>query len=341
MDWKELKNNSRIREIFETRIKILKLTREFFWQKDFKEVETSVAVKFPGQEPYLNPIPVKFHDPNKKVYDFYLQTSPEFAMKKILGAGYKNIFQICKCFRDFEQFGGNHNTEFTMIEWYRVPGKPDNIMDDMENLFKYIDRKINATCHPESERRICFNTTWERISMKELWKRELDINLDENLSLENLSKIAEDLGYKVDERDVYEDVFYKIFLNKIEAKLGIEKPVFVYDYPSQMCSLSKVCENDDRYSQRFELYINGIELANGFGELTVSQKQKQLLESDKEQRKGLGKETWDVDEGFIEAIDNIKDDASGVALGVDRMVMLFAGANNLNEVIFGSVDDQL
>jgi len=342
--WKQIKNTERIKKIFELKIKILRLTREFFWQFNFLEVETPIAVKYPGQEPYLDPVAVVFNNPSGLSEKFFLRTSPEFALKKILAAGYEKIFELGKCFRNFEEWGGNHNIEFTMLEFYRAPGGQFEIMNDIEFLFKFVGEKLGIKKFDNCQ----IDCDWERITMKELWQKELNINLDENLDLVSLSKTAESLGFKIQKEDVYEDVFYKIFLNKIETKLGKEKPVFVIDYPAQMCSLSKKCIQDNRYAERFELYIDGLEIANGFGELTDGEKQQELLEIDKRKRKELGKEIWEVDVDFIEALKSLdslpsvaKDGAAGVALGFDRMVKLFAEANNLNEVIFGSVADQV
>lgn len=336
-NWKDLKNNPRLKEIYDRKIKIHRLVREFFWSQGFEETETPVALKYPGQEPYLNPVGVEFFDPSGRREKFYLQTSPEFALKKLLAVGYPKIFELAKSFRNQEEWGGNHNTEFTMLEFYRAPGELNDIMDDLENLFKFIFSKIGGdkilACSGDK--------IWERISMKELWLRELDINLDDNLNLEQLAKTAEKSGFSVDSKDSYEDIFFQIFLDKIESKLGKDKPVFVYDYPAQMCSLSKTCSHDSRYAERFELYINGLELANGFGELTDGKKQKELLEEDKRKRQILGREIYAVDPDFLAALDEIKVPAAGVALGVDRMVLLFSPASNLNEVIFESVANQL
>lgn len=336
-NWKDLKNNSRLKETYDRKILIQRLVREFFWSQDFVEVETPVALKYPGQEPYLNPVAVDFTDPTNKKEKLFLQTSPEFAMKKLLAVGYEKIFQLAKSFRNQEEWGGNHNTEFTMLEFYRAPGELSEIMDDLENLFKFVFSKIGG----DKIAAAGVEKNWERISMKGLWNRELGINLDDNLNLENLAATAKNLGFSVSQNDSYEDVFFQIFLNKIEPKLGQDKPVFVYDYPAQMCSLSKVCVPDSRYAQRFELYMVGLELANGFGELTDSKKQKELLEEDKTKRQLLGKEIFAVDPDFIAALDEIKTPAAGVALGVDRMVLLFSPALNLNEVIFESVANQL
>jgi lysyl-tRNA synthetase class 2 len=339
--WSELKNNHRLKNIYDTRVNILRLIREFFWSLGFVETDTPIAIKNPGQEPYLNPVPVVFSDPVGREYNFYLHTSPELAMKKLLAAGYEKIFQIVKCFRNNESFGGNHNTEFAMVEWYRSPGNYQEIMDDTENLFKFVGKKLNKETVKYNNKEINIFGKWERQSMKEIWEKFVNVNLDDYLELKSLKKLAENKGYAVDENDAYEDVFFKIFLNEIEPHLGKETPIFVYDYPAQMTSLSRLCENDPRYAERFELYIGGLELANAFGELTDANEQKKRLENDKELRSKLGKATWPVDADFIAALQSGISPAGGIALGVDRMVLLFTGARDLNEVIFGSINDQL
>lgn len=340
-NWSDLKSNPRLKNIYNIRINILQLIREFFWSLDFVETDTPIAIKNPGQELYLNPVPVVFYDPAGKAENFYLHTSPELAMKKLLAVGYEKIFQIVKCFRNNESFGGNHNTEFTMIEWYRAPGKYQDIMDDTENLFKFVGKKLDKQTVKYNDKEVNIFGKWDRQSMKEIWQKFINVNLDDYLEINSLKKLAEDKGYKIDSTDAYEDIFFKIFLNEIEPNLGNETPVFVYDYPAQMTSLSRLCEHDNRYAERFELYIGGLEIANAFGELTDAKEQKERLESDKKLRGELGKATWPVDLDFIEALQSGMAQAGGIALGVDRMVLLFTGAKDLNEVIFNSVSDQL
>jgi len=344
--WRDLKNNPRLKQNYKTRIQILRAIREFFWSQNFIETETPIAVRYPGQEPYLNPIPVLFHDPQVREEKFYLQTSPEFAMKKLLASGFSRIFQICKCFRDYESFGGLHNTEFTMIEWYRVPGRLSNIMDDVENLFKFVSKKLKR--YEISEKRYSGVMTnamgeWDGVSMKELWKKYLDVNLDDHLKIEVMKGLLRDMRYEISDINSYsyEDLFFKIFLNEIEPHLGKERPIFVYDYPARMCSLSRLCEHDNRYAERFELYINGMEIANAFGELTDADEQNKRLGEDRKLREELGKKVYPVDPEFIKALQSGLPKVAGVALGVDRMVMLFTGAKDINEVLFQSVDDQL
>ncbi|MFA5061596.1 MAG: EF-P lysine aminoacylase EpmA [Patescibacteria group bacterium] len=340
-NWQDLKDNPRLQNIYNTRIKIIRLIREFFWSKDFMETDTPLAVRFPGQEPYLNPMPITIHDQSGKEEKFYLHTSPEFSMKKLLASGYGKIFQITKTFRDYEEFGGLHNSEFTMIEWYRSPGTYFEIMDDTENLFKFVAQKLSAAQAEYNGRKVGLTGEWDRVTMKSIWQKYVNVNLDDYLEIESMRKLAAALGFNVSEDDAYEDLFFKIFLNKIEPNLGIDKPVFVYDYPAQMASLSRLCADDKRYAERFELYIGGVELANAFGELTDAEDQNSRLETDKEHRAKLGKEIWPVDPGFIGALRSGIRPAGGIALGVDRMVLLFTGARDINEVIFQSVSDQI
>ncbi|KKP59549.1 MAG: Lysine-tRNA ligase [Candidatus Magasanikbacteria bacterium GW2011_GWC2_34_16] len=333
-NWQDLQNNPRLKSIYETRIKVIRLIREFFWLENFVETDTPVAVRFPGQEPYLNPVPVDIHNPNSEAARFYLQTSPEFAMKKLLAVGFDKIFQLAKCWRDYESFGGTHNTEFTMLEWYRSPGTLVEIMDDTEKLIKFVDAKLALS------KIYNLQSNYDRISVKELWQKYVDVDFNELLEINKMRDFVKSCGYQVSEEDAYEDLFYKVFLNKIESHLGKERPVFVYDYPAQMCSLSNLSQKDQRYAERFELYINGLELANAFGELTNPVKQLYNLEQDQAKRQELGREIFGVDKDFIESLSNIPS-AGGIALGVDRLVMILTEAKDINEVIFGSVADQL
>ncbi len=354
--WNELKTNPKLFKIYKTRTEIIRLIREFFWSQNFVETDTPIALKYPSQEPYLNFMPVMMHGTDNTTHPMYLRTSPEFALKKLLAAGFSKIFEIGKCFRDNESFGGTHNPEFSMIEWYRAPGSLSDIMDDMEALFKYVGEKLSVSEVQYKNKRYAICDKWERMTMKEVWQKYASVDLDKYLDIEKLRYLVSERGYSVNENDAYEDLFFKIFLNEIEPKLGMEKPVFVYDYPAQMASLSRLCAHDQRYAERMECYIGGLELCNAFGELTDGDEQKKRLEADKQLRAKLGKPTWPIDEDFIAALRSgivapeesdgpafakATAGAAGIAMGVDRMVVLFTGAKNINEVIFGSMNDQI
>lgn len=349
--WRELKNNPRLQEIYRIRFRTIKMIREFFWSQGYYETDTPVAIRYPGQEPYLNPISIKLHDPDGQEQKFYLQTSPEFAMKKLLAAGFDKIFQICKCFRDYEEFGGLHNTEFTMVEWYRAPGQLEEIEQDTEKLFRTIAKELGRQIISYKGHKIDLMSQWEKVSLKELWKKYSGVDLDNYLQTACMRELTKKKGYKVMFNDSFEDLFYKIFLNEIEPNLGWPRPIFVYDYPAKMCSLSRRCEDNPKYAERFELYIGGLELANAFGELTEANEQQKKLEADRQKRKQLGKETYPVDPEFIQALHSgiatglsveipRNGTAAGIAIGVDRMVLLLSEANDINEVIFQSISDQ-
>lgn len=341
--WEELHTNPRLKKIYTDRATIIRLIREYFWSRGFIETETPLAVRYPGQEPYLNPVPVTMHDERSVAHQLHIHTSPEFSMKKLLAAGYEKIFQITKTFRDYESFGGNHNPEFTMIEWYRAPGICADFMDDMENLFKYVADAMNIRVLRYRNKEVPIRGNWDRLTMRDVWKKYIQVELNDYLTVDAIQRLATNRGYSVNTDDEYDDLFFKIFLNEVEPYLGVERPVFVYDYPVQMTSLSRVCEHDTRYAQRVECYVGGLELCNGFGELTDPILQKQQLERDKLLREKLGKESWPVDPNFIQALKSLHDEnrpAAGVAMGVDRMVVLCTGATDINEVIFQSMDDQ-
>lgn len=367
--WQDLKNNSRLQEIYKERLKITRLIREYFWSQNFVEAETPIVLKTPSQEPYLNFFTTQVIHPNNQQYPAFLRTSPEFALKKLLAAGYSKIFEIGKCFRNLEDFGGIHNPEFTMLEWYRAPGTLEEIMADTENLFKNIAEQLKQEFVEYKNNKINIAGEWDKKSMKQIWQEYLQVNLDDYLDVKNLQKLAAELDLSLNTNQTsaptasvqnevaYEDLFFKIFLNKIEPNLGLTKPIFIYDYPARMCSLSRLSKNDPQYAERFELYIGGLEVANAFGELTDAEQQLNLLEEDKIMRVKLKKPAWPVDPDLIAALESgipansfiqaglpagapQSGCAAGIALGLDRMVLLFTSAKDINEVIFNSAHDQ-
>jgi len=164
------------------RFAIIKATREFFWQENFIEVDTPLILQYPGQEPYLSPMELSIHDEKNKEFRAFLLTSPEYALKKMICAGYKKIFNITKCFRDYESFGGTHNPEFTMIEWYRTQADMFDIMDDVEKFTKTISKKIT----PENN----IFKKWKRVSMRELWRNVINVELNDYLTSESMFKLC-------------------------------------------------------------------------------------------------------------------------------------------------------
>jgi lysyl-tRNA synthetase class 2 len=304
------------------RFQILRLVREFFWLQDFIEVETPLLLKLPGQEPYLSPMKVSLHNEKGEAFQGFLHTSPEYTMKKMLASGYEKIFSLCKVFRDYESFGGTHNPEFTMVEWYRANEEFTSLMDDVEQLFQYIGEKIG-----QKEK-----MKFERVHMRDLWKEYIGVNLDEYLEREKMFELCHERGFAPAQNEAFEDLFYRIFLNEIEPKLALRGGVILHHYPGSMAALSRISKTDPLYAERFEVYIDGLEIANAFGELTDRGEQRKRLLEERELRTKLGKDVYDIDEEFVEAVGKMPE-SSGIALGIDRLVQHFTACQNIDSVI--------
>lgn len=312
------------------RFKIIQWVREWFNSRGFLEVETPIILRLPGQEPYLSPMKLDVHNEKGESFAGYLHTSPEYTLKKMLAAGFGDIYSVCKTFRDYESFGGTHNPEFTMIEWYRTKVDMFKIMDDVEGLFEFLTKKTQELRIANLKLQTIGD--FERIHMRDLWRKFIGVNLDEYLNKEKMFELCVLRGYKPERNEEYEDLFYRIFLNEIEPHLGKEKPVIVHHYPMQMAALAKQSFQEAGYAERFEVYIGGLELANAFSELTDPDEQLRRLEEEKNKRKELKKDVFDIDKEFVEAVANMPESA-GIALGIDRLVQLFTDCKNIDDVI--------
>jgi lysyl-tRNA synthetase class 2 len=318
---------SKNKKNLEYRFRILKLIRRFFESEQFTEVDAPEILALPGQEPNLQPMKVVVLDENKHEHVGYLHTSPEYVMKKMLTVGWDKIYYLGKCYRNQESFGGTHNPEFTMIEWYRTQVNYEKLMSDIEALWQYCVNNL-----PKLNIADNLKQPWKRVTMKELWQEKVGVNLDEYLTTESMRRLVIDHGYNPGEHESYEELFYRIFLNKIEAQLGFDAPTIVCEYPAVMASLSKLTP-DGKYAERFEAYINGIELANAFSELTDADEQLKRLVAEKEERARLGLDVFEVDNEFVEALRAGMPQSTGIALGVDRLIMLLLACSNINDVL--------
>jgi elongation factor P--(R)-beta-lysine ligase len=326
--WERYKTDEGYRRNIETRAKIMEAIRDFFASEGFVEIEAPLLVRSPGMEPNLSPFKTAVTDHVGKKFDGYLITSPEYACKKMLAAGMDKIFSLGKVFRNGEQFGGAHNPEFTMLEWYRAGETYEKIMDDTERLVAFCAKAIAYNLQPTT-----YNLTapWARISVKDAFA-QIGLNLDERLTRDTMAKAAADRGCAVSPDDSFDDCFFKIFLTEIEPELGRERPTILYDYPIQMASLSRAKENDPRFAERFEAYANGLELCNAFSELVDPAEQRRRFEEEAKERAKHGKDVPPVDEDLLSALGEIRS-AAGNALGVDRLVMLLTGAGSIDDVL--------
>lgn len=321
------------KNFLDLRWQILRLIREYFWSENFVEIETPLLLRLPGQEPYLSPMKLQLHDEKGTEYRGFLHTSPEYTMKKMLAAGYEKIFSLCKTFRDYESFGGTHNPEFTMIEWYRGHSDFWAIMDDVEKLFDFISERLatspGLSLTKERDLTDTPKFSFERLHMRDVWKRYVGVNLDDYLSEEKMYELCIEKGFHPEKTEPYEDLFYRIFLNFIEPKL---ETVIIHHYPKQMAALAKMSDIEIGYAERFEVYVGGLEIANAFGELTDSEEQLKRFQEEYKKRQELGKDIFDIDMEFIDAVGKMPA-SGGIALGVDRLVQLFTSCQNIDSVL--------
>lgn len=323
------------------RTKIIEIIRKFFKEEGFIETDTPSLVKLPGMEPYLDVFKTRFEADfaadMKVSEDMYLITSPEYAMKKLLVGGFEKIFQITKSFRNKETFSDRHNPEFTILEWYRAFASYFEMMSDTENLIKYLWKEFNGEDKKFlywNEMKIDMTGPWQKIKVIEAFQKYANIDESTFNNVDRFREAVKKKGYNVDESCSFDDLFFMVFMNEIEGKLGVDVPTIIYDYPISMASLSKPCEYNENYAERFEAYIAGMEICNAFSELNNPIEQEKRLTFEREERKKLNKDLYDVDRSFIDALKMGMPPSGGNALGVDRIIMLLTGVNDIRDILF-------
>ncbi len=323
MDWQRLKNNPHYWQIFRQRAAVIDRIRAFFKREGFLEVQTPILAPSLIPESYLEIFETELVDKLGKRQKAYLSTSPEMWLKKLLVSGSGNLFEITKSFRNTDIGGHFHNPEFTMLEWYRVGVDYKKTMEDCENLIRFIfGRKKKLVYQGKA---INLEEPFERISVLEAFKKYAAI--DEKTFFAQQK-----------ERD-WEDSFNLTYLKEVEPYLGQGRPTIIYDFPAEFAPLSKTSRKDPRLKERFELYIAGIELADAYNELTDFKEQKEQFEKEIELRKKLKKNEHQVDWNFIKALEQGLPDCSGVALGIDRLIMLLTDQADIKEVILFSGEE--
>lgn len=329
-----------------TRAQILSAIRCFFESCGFIETDTPSLVYSPGMEPHIRPISV--------LIDFgqqapFLPTSPEFAMKRLLANGYERIFQICKAYR-FEPKSSTHNPEFAMLEWYRAHAGYESIMDDTEELFVAIAKKLYGSTRFETPAYGVQDVSrpWLRFTIEECFRRFAGLELTSLLKAEPLARACIERGWagpealsakELDRPGAWDDLFFRVMLNGVEpelAKLG--RPVILYQYPESQAALSNLVTDARglRWAKRFEVYAGGLELGNAFDELADAREQRRRFEKDMALRQALYGESFPpnpIDEDFLRDLERMPP-SGGIAMGVDRIVMYFTGATEISEVLW-------
>jgi len=288
---------ARKRQILEQRARILQTIRAFFVARAFLEVETPLRIPVNAPERHIDPLPSG---------DWWLQTSPELAMKRLLAAGYGEIFQLARVWRDGER-GSRHLPEFTLLEWYREGGDYTRLMDDCEALLHAL---LPAGRLFWQGREIDLAPPWTRLSVTEAFARYAGCNMEDALA---------------------EGRFDELMALQVEPQLGVE-PLFLYDYPVACGALARRKPQAPHLVERFELYLGGLELANAFSELTDADEQRERFRDDEAARRAAGKLPCPLPEPFLDELGQLQT-AAGIALGVDRLVMLLCDVATIDEVV--------
>ena len=335
--WEKIKNNPGVKEKYLIREKVTDTIRSFFKGQGFHEVETPVLVPVASTEPNLEVFETQLRTATGSRKQGFLILSPEYSIKKLLAAGMGNMFEITKCFRNDEEVSRLHNPEFSMLEWYRTGADYKKIMEDFEKLFVEIiknTKKTNGTHMTYSGEDYDLTLPWPRISVTEAFEKYCNADAETLLDEKKLKALAVKKGYQVKSSDTWEQIFYQLFFNEIEPALKeIHKPVFVYDYPLAQAALARKSRMDPRFAERFEVFLAGIELGNCFSELTDATEQRERLNTEVADRKSLGKTDYPVDEDFLRALEAGLPESAGIAVGVDRLVMLAADVPSISETL--------
>ncbi|MFM2423317.1 MAG: hypothetical protein RL291_1847, partial [Pseudomonadota bacterium] len=338
--WDRARHQDR-RPFLLARAKIQRAVRDWFDARGFLEVDTAHLQVSPGNEAHLHAFKTRFEPEGADAArDLYLHTSPEFASKKLLAAGETRIFSLGHCYRNGE-VGPLHHPEFTMLEWYRAGESYDAVMADCAALLalavettgletvNYRGRTANARLEPR------------RISVAEAFEQYARIDLLATLPGGNpdrdaFARAAQQLGHRVADDDTWSDIFSRVLATKIEPELGQGRADILYGYPTIEAALARPSQNDPRIAERFELYLCGVELVNAFGELTDPKEQRRRFEAEMTEKERVYGQRYPIDEDFLASLAHMPD-ASGAALGFDRLVMLAAGAERIDQVIWTPV----
>ncbi len=397
------------------RSEIIRMIRRFFDERGYLEMHTPRLVGLPGQEPHLEPFwtEVKTHQqlaagswqlgaktleeqtpampptdgaPPTEVVNCQLLatscqmpaalvTSPEYMMKRLIAAGFEKIYDLGPCFRNGEPWDGTHDPEFLLLEWYRKNADLSSLMDECEEMVKWVEKKLVASSWQlgtEIPRFQIPDSRFQRLTVEEAWREYAGIELAPLLGdREAMARVCRERNQTVADGDTWDDLYFKIFLSEIEPRLSTffaegESPpkadtpleyasggdfrlsldlssgrrsTFLYRYPASMAALARRSIDDPRWADRVELYMGGLELANGFAELSDPIEQYHRFEEDRTLRHNLGKKTWPLDEKFLADLPKMGN-AAGIAFGVDRFVMLLTGATSINDVIPSSAKER-
>jgi len=327
-----------------TRQTVIRSLRSYFETDGFIEVDTPALQISPGVEVHLKAFKTTFNNPLSGDQTFYLHTSPELTMKKLITAGLPKIFQICHTYRN-EGVSPTHSPEFTMLEWYRTGCDYKTIMHDTENLVRGATRDSGATLLRRGNRTCDPFKPWEYLTIQEAFLKYTGIDIMKTVpdtpTLEPdplpLRREAEKIGEKCADSDRWEDIFFRIMLNHIEDKLGDSTPTVLYEYPTCLGALARKKPDNPLVVERFEAYACGVELCNAFSELTDPAEQEERFVYDLGMKEKLYGDKYPIDNDFLDALRFGMPTCSGNAIGVDRLIMLITGADDIRDTQWAPV----
>jgi elongation factor P--(R)-beta-lysine ligase len=322
------------------RNRITAAVRAWFTARDFIEVETAVLQVSPGNETHLHAFASDLIGPGSERRPLYLRTSPEFACKKLLTAGETRLFEFARVFRNRER-GALHHPEFTMLEWYRANEPYETLMDDCASLLAEAARAAGAKRFTFRDKSVDPFAEPERVTVAQAFERHAGIDLLATISIgqgerDKLVAAAAKAGVATAKDDTWGDIFSRILAERVDPHLGVGRATLLYEYPLPLAALARAKPGSDKVAERFELYACGVELANAFGELTDVAEQRARFEAAMAEKARIHGERYPVDEDFLAALATMPQ-ASGIALGFDRLVMLATGANRIEQVLWTPV----
>ena len=325
------------RPVLIARARIAAALRAFFAARDFLEIEAGILQVSPGNEAHLHAFATELVSPALKRTRLYLHTSPEFAAKKLLAAGEHRVFELARVFRNRER-GALHHPEFTLLEWYRAGESYEAVMDDCAAILAVAARTAGASEIAFRGRIADPFARPERVTVAAAFTRFAGIDLLATLGpreaiRDALAAQATAAGVRCADDDDWSDVFSRVLVERIEPNLGIGRATILYEYPSVEAALARPLRADPRVAERFEFYVCGIELANAFGELTEAAEQRRRFENEMAEKERRYGDRYPIDEDFLAALARMPE-ASGCALGFDRLVMLVTGATRIDQVIW-------
>jgi len=358
--WQKLKSNPTLFQRYFIKEYLIKACRRFFEDRNYHELESPIITNALPQERYINVLTTQIELAGNKSMTGYLTPTTETYNKKILAAGLGEHFVITKVLRGLEEISENHSPEFTMLEWYHLNATYKDLMTDCEELFAYIFRYIKQSLEKEQKiakfpidltpfqqdfkityqgQNIDLKSPWHRISIPQALQQYAGIILEQVQTDEQFRAVAKAKGYKISNDDDWQRIFEWIWDNEVEPNLPKDQPVFVYDFPKQICVLTKVNEQNPLVCERIEIYLAGKEIGNGYTELIDGDYQEKRFIEEAEARKKLGLKEIAFDHDLINAIKSGMPNVAGIGVGLDRIAMILADAKYISDINYFPVSE--